>query len=359
MAKKLALRITRTTRPGPRVADPDLGFGRVFTDHMLVMDYAPGTGWHDARIEPYGPLTLDPACLVLHYGQAVFDGFKAFRSSEGGVVLFRPTDHIARLNSSSARLCIPLVDEAFVLDALKQLIRLDADWVPRTFGCSLYIRPVVIATEAGLGVRPSKTYRFYTILSPVGAYYKEGFQPVRILVSDKYVRAVRGGLGAAKTPANYAASLLAAEEAKAAGFTQVLWLDGTERTYVEEVGTMNIFFRVGDTLVTPALEGTILAGVTRDCVIRLASHWRIRVEERRISMPELLAAHAAGKLLEVFGSGTAAVISPVSELVFQGKSLIINQGRIGDWTQRLFETLTGIQYGKMEDPFGWTVPVSP
>jgi len=359
MPGKLALRITRTTQPGPRVADPDLGFGRVFTDHMLVMDYAPGTGWHDARIEPYGLLTLDPACLVLHYGQAVFDGFKAFRSSADDVVLFRPTDHIARLNASSARLCIPPVDEAFVLDALKQLIRLDADWVPRTFGCSLYIRPVVIATEAGLGVRPAKTYRFFTILSPVGAYYKEGFQPVRILVSDKYVRAVRGGLGAAKTPANYAASLLAGEEAKAAGFTQVLWLDGTERTYVEEVGTMNIFFRVGDRLVTPPLEGTILAGITRDCVIRLAAHWGIQVEERRISMPQVLAAHEAGKLLEVFGSGTAAVISPMSQLVFQGRSLIINQGRIGDWTQRLFETLTGIQYGKMEDPFGWTMPVSP
>lgn len=341
------------------MADPDLGFGQVFTDHMLAMDYTHGIGWHDARIELYGPLSLDPATLVLHYGQAVFDGFKAFRSSTGDVVLFRPKDHLARLSASSARLCIPSLDEAFVLDALKQLVCLDADWVPRTFGCSLYIRPVIIATEAGLGVRPAKTYRFFTILSPVGAYYREGFQPVRILVSDKYVRAVRGGLGAAKTPANYAASLLAGEEAKAAGFTQVLWLDGTERTYVEEVGTMNIFFRVGDTLVTPALEGTILAGVTRDCVIRLASHWRIRVEERRISMPELLAAHAAGKLLEVFGSGTAAVISPVSELVFQGKSLIINQGRIGDWTQRLFDTLTGIQYGKMEDPFGWTVPVSP
>jgi branched-chain amino acid aminotransferase len=336
-----------------------LGFGKVFTDHMLVMEYTDGTGWHDARIEPYGPMSMDPATLVLHYGQAVFDGFKAFRSSTGGVVLFRPKDHLARLNVSSARLCIPPLDEAFVLDALKQLVRLDADWVPRSFGCSLYIRPTIVATEAGLGVRPSKTYRFFTILSPVGAYYREGFQPVKILVSDKYVRAVRGGLGAAKTPANYAASLLAGEEAKAAGFTQVLWLDGMERTYVEEVGTMNIFFRLEDTLVTPALEGTILGGITRDSVIRLGSHWGLRLKERRISMPEVLAAHAAGKLLEVFGSGTAAVISPVSELVFQGKSLIINQGRVGDWTQRLFDTLTGIQYGKMEDPFGWTLPVSP
>jgi branched-chain amino acid aminotransferase len=359
MTEKLSLEITRSTHPKPRLADAELGFGQVFTDHMLIMDYTKEVGWHDARIEPYGPLTLDPACLVLHYGQSVFDGFKAFRSSAGGVVLFRPKDHLARLNVSSARLCIPPLDETFVLDALKQLIRLDADWVPRTLGCSLYIRPVIIATEGGLGVRPAKAYQFFTILSPVGAYYKEGFRPVRILVSDKYVRTVRGGLGAAKTPANYAASLLAGEEAKAAGFTQVLWLDGAERTYVEEVGTMNIFFRLGDALVTPAREGTILAGITRDCVIRLAAHWGIQVEERRISMPEVQATHEAGELLEVFGSGTAAVISPVSELVFQGRSLTINQGRIGDWTQRLFQTLTGIQYGKMEDPFGWTMPVSP
>ncbi len=339
------------------MADPELGFGRVFTDHMLVMDYTQGTGWRDARIEPYGPLTLDPATLVLHYGQAVFDGFKAFRSDSGAVVLFRPRDHITRLNRSCARLCIPAVDQASVLDALKRLVHLDADWVPRTFGCALYIRPVIIATEADLVVRPSRRYRFFTILSPVGAYYREGFQPVRILVSDRYVRAARGGLGAAKTPANYAASLLAAEEAKAAGFTQVLWLDGTERTSVEEVGTMNIFFRLGDELVTPPLEGTILPGITRDSVIRLASHWGITVSERRISMPEVIGAHARGKLREVFGSGTAAVISPVSELVFQGESLVIADGRVGDWTQRLFDTLTGIQYGKMEDPFGWTLPV--
>lgn len=354
-----ALTITRSTRPKPRVADPDLGFGQVFTDHMLVMDYTQDSGWQDGRIEPYGLLTLDPATLALHYGQAVFEGFKAFRSSTGGVILFRPRDHIARLNASCARLCIPAVDEPFVLKALKHLVHLDADWVPRTFGCALYVRPVIVATDPDLVVRPSRRYRFFTILSPVGAYYREGFRPVRILVSDRYVRAVRGGLGAAKTPANYAASLLAAEEAKAAGFTQVLWLDGTERTYVEEVGTMNIFFRLGDELVTPPLEGTILPGITRDCVIRLASHWGIKVADRRISIPEVIAAHARGHLLEVFGSGTAAVISPVSELVFQEKSLIIAQGRVGDWTQRLFDTLTGIQYGKMEDRFDWTVPVTP
>jgi branched-chain amino acid aminotransferase len=354
-----ALTIIKTSQPRPRVADPDLAFGEVFTDHMLIMDYTQGTGWHDARIEPYGPLPLDPATLVLHYGQAVFEGFKAFRFGAGEVVLFRPRDHIARLNASCARLCIPAVDETHALEALKRLVRMDADWVPRTFGCALYVRPVILATDPVLVVRPSRRYRFLTILSPVGAYYREGFRPVRILVSDRYVRAVRGGLGAAKTPANYAASLLAAEEAKAAGFTQVLWLDGTQRSLVEEVGTMNIFFRLGDELVTPPLEGTILPGITRDCVIRLASHWGISVSERRISMPEVLDAHARGNLLEVFGSGTAAVISPVSELAFQGKSLIIARGQVGDWTQRLFDTLTGIQYGKMEDPFGWTVPVSP
>lgn len=354
-----ALTITKTNQPRPRVADPDLGFGRVFTDHMLVMDYTQDSGWHDARIQPYGPLTLDPATLVLHYGQAVFEGFKAFRSVVDEVVLFRPRDHIARLNASCARLCIPAVDETLVLEALKRLVHLDADWVPRTFGCALYVRPVILATDPDLVVRPSTRYRFFTILSPVGAYYREGFRPVRILVSDRYVRAVRGGLGAAKTPANYAASLLVAEEAKAAGFTQVLWLDGTERTFVEEVGTMNIFFRLGDELITPPLEGTILPGITRDCVIRLASHWGIKLAERRISMAEVIGAHDRGNLLEVFGSGTAAVISPVSELVFQGKSLIVAQGRVGDWTQRLFDTLSGIQYGKMEDPFGWTVPASP
>jgi branched-chain amino acid aminotransferase len=351
------LRITRTTAPRPRVADPDLGFGRVFTDHMLVLEYTQESGWHDARIEPYGPFSLDPATLVFHYGQAVFEGFKAFRSDSGQTVLFRPTDHIARLKASCARLCIPPLEERFLLDAVKALVRLDAEWVPRTFGCSLYIRPCVIATEAGLGVRPSKTYRFFTILSPVGAYYAEGFRPVRILVSERYARAVRGGLGAAKTPANYAASLLAEQEAKAAGFTQVLWLDSVERRYVEEVGTMNIFFRLGDELVTCPLEGTILAGVTRDSVIRLACHWGLRVSERRLSIADIQEAHAGGTLLEVFGSGTAAVISPVAELRFAERSLVINQGRVGEWTQRLFETLTGIQYGKIEDPFGWTVPI--
>ena len=351
------LQITRTTAPRPRVADPDLGFGQVFTDHILVLDYTQEAGWQNARIEPYGPFTLDPATLVFHYGQAVFEGFKAFRSDSGGIVLFRPADHIARLNASCGRLCIPPLDEALVLDAVKTLVHLDADWVPRTFGCSLYLRPCIIATEAGLGVRPSKTYRFFTIMSPVGAYYREGFRPVRILVSDRYARAVKGGLGAAKTPANYAASLLAEQEAKTAGFTQVLWLDGVERRYVEEVGTMNIFFRLGDELVTAPLEGTILAGVTRDSVIRLAHQWGIRVSERRLSVAEILEAHAGGTLQEVFGSGTAAVISPVAELRFAQSSLMINQGRVGAWTQRLFETLTGIQYGKIEDPFGWTLPI--
>jgi branched-chain amino acid aminotransferase len=267
------LSITKTARPKPRVAEPDLGFGQVFTDHILTMEHTPDSGWQDARIEPYGPLSLVPATLVLHYGQAVFEGCKAFRSSSGEVVLFRPRDHIARLNASCARLCIPGVDAAFVLEALRRLVHLDADWVPWTFGCALYVRPVILAMDPDLVVRPSRRYRFITILSPVGAYYREGSRPVRILASGRYVRAVRGGLGAAKTPANYAASPLAAEEAKAAGVTQVLWLDGTERAFLEEVGTMKIFLRLGDELITPPLEGTILPGITRDSVIRLASHW--------------------------------------------------------------------------------------
>jgi len=354
----MELRITRTERPRPRVADADLGFGQHFTDHMLVVDYAHGIGWHNARIVPYGPFTLDPAALVLHYGQAVFEGLKAFRNAKKGVVLFRPDRHIARLNQSAARLCIPPLDEAFVLDALKALLQLEADWVPRSQGCSLYVRPTIIATDAALGLYPSRTYVFFIILSPVGAYYREGFKPLRIRVEETYVRAAKGGLGAVKTSANYAASLLATEEAHAKGFAQVLWLDAAEHRYVEEVGTMNIFFRIGDDLVTPPLEGSILGGVTRESVINLSREWKIRLTERPITMEELAAAHDTGRLQEVFGSGTAAVISPVGELHYKGIRMAINGGAVGNWTQRIFDTITGIQYGRLEDPDGWTTPVS-
>ncbi len=351
------LRITKTTSPKPRVPDADLGFGQILTDHMLVVDYTHGTGWHDARIVPYGPFSMDPAAVVLHYGQAVFDGLKAFRHAKKGVVLFRPDRHLARLNASSVRLCIPPLDEAFALRSLKELVRLEADWVPRTAGCALYVRPTLIATEPALGVRPSRSYIYFVILSPVGAYYREGFNPVKIIVEEHYVRAPKGGLGAAKTPANYAASLLAAEEAHAQGFTQVLWLDAAEHRYVEEVGTMNIFFRIGDELVTPPLEGSILGGITRESVIHLARAWKLRVSERPITIDEVTEAHVAGRLREVFGSGTAAVISPVGELFHKGQRMVIQGGAVGDWTKRFFDTIIGIQYGTLDDPYGWTVPV--
>ncbi|HYB72644.1 MAG TPA: branched-chain amino acid aminotransferase [Candidatus Sulfotelmatobacter sp.] len=351
------LRITKTTHPRPRVPDADLGFGQILTDHMLAVDYTHGKGWHDARIVPYGPFSMDPAAVVLHYGQAVFDGLKAFRNAKKGVVLFRPDRHIARLNRSSARVCIPPLDEGFALRCLKELVRLEADWVPRTAGCSLYVRPTIIATEAALGVHPSRNYIYFVILSPVGAYYKEGFNPVKIIVEEQYGRAAKGGTGAAKTPGNYAASLLAAEGAHAKGFTQVLWLDAAEHRYVEEVGTMNILFRIGDELVTPPLEGTILGGITRESVLHLAREWRLRVAERPITIDEVAEAHAAGRLREVFGSGTAAVISPVGELHYKGQRMVINGGGVGEWTKRFFDTIVGIQYGTLDDPYGWTVPV--
>jgi branched-chain amino acid aminotransferase len=353
----MELRVTKTEKPRRRVADPELGFGVHFTDHMLVVDHTHSKGWHDARIVPYGPFVLDPASVVLHYGQAVFDGLKAFRNARKGVVLFRPDRHLARLNNSAARVCIPPLDEAFALHTLKELVRLDAEWVPRATGCALYVRPTIVANEAALGVHPSRQYIYFVILSPVGAYYKEGFNPVKIIVEEQYVRAAKGGLGAAKTPANYAASLLAAEEAHAKGFTQVLWLDAAEHRYVEEVGTMNIFFRIGDELVTPPLEGSILPGITRESVIHLAREWKLRVAERPVTMDELVRAHTAGSLKEVFGSGTAAVISPVGELHYKAQRMVINGGAVGEWTQRFFDTITGIQYGKLEDPYGWTFPV--
>lgn len=354
----MPLRILRTKAPRPRTPDVQLGFGHVFTDHMFMMNYAPGVGWHDPRIEPYGPLALDPSTIVFHYGQAVFDGLKAFRAPSDDVALFRPQQHLRRLNTSAARLCIPALDDIFTLAALKALVRLDADWVPRTAGCSLYIRPTIIATDPALGVHPSQTYCFFVIMSPVGAYYPEGFTPVKILVEDRYVRAVTGGLGAAKAPANYAASLLAAEEAQAQGFTQVLWLDGITHRYIEEVGSMNIFFIIDDELVTPPLEGAILDGVTRDSVITLAHRWGIRVAERRIGIDDILAAHGAGNLTEVFGTGTAAVISPVCELFYKGHSIVINDRKVGPWTQRIYDALTAIQWGAAPDPLGWMVPIS-
>lgn len=334
-----------------------LGFGTIFTDHMFNMDYNPTDGWHNPRVEPYGPISMDPSTMVLHYGQAIFEGLKAYRTDSGEVQLFRPKDNIKRLNISAHRLCIPQFDEDLLLEGLLELLKIDKDWVPSAPGTSLYIRPTVIAMDAHLGLRSSNTYRLFIILCPVGAYYPEGFNPVKIWVTTEYVRAVRGGVGQAKTAGNYAASLYASDLAKKEGYTQVLWLDGVELKYIEEVGTMNIFFCIGDELITPALNGSILAGVTRDSVIKLAKSWNVKVVERLISIDEVYEAHGKGLLKEVFGSGTAAVISPVGHIKFDGREITVGDGQVGPLSARLFKGLMDIQYGKAEDQFHWNLPV--
>jgi len=351
------IRISRATTKKPKPKDSELTFGTVFTDHMFVLDFQEEKGWYDPRVEPYGPFPLDPAAAVLHYAQAVFDGLKAFRGRDGQVRLFRPQKHVERLIQSSQRLCIPPLDPDLALKSLVTLVGIEKDWVPSTVGTSLYVRPTIIASEPFLGVRPAKSYIYYVILSPVGAYYPEGINPVKILVVDKYVRAVEGGVGAAKTGVNYAASLYAAEEAKHAGFTQVLWLDGRERKYIDEVGTMNIMIKIGDEIVTPPLSGTILAGVTRDSALTLMRDWGLRVSERPVTIDEVAAAARTGTLEEVWGTGTAAVISPVGELAYKGERLVINGGRIGTLTQKLYDAIVGIQYGTAPDTRGWTIPV--
>jgi len=337
----------------PKPDQNALGFGRHFTDHMLVIPYTEGRGWHDAAIRPYRSFSLDPAAMVLHYGQAIFEGMKAYRGKDGGIYLFRPEANIERMNRSAARLCMPQLPVDEVLAALKELLRLDQDWIPSAKGATLYIRPTMIATEAALGVRPAKEYLFYVILSPVGAYYPEGFNPVKIYVTDKYVRAVPGGIGHIKAAGNYAASIMAAVEAHQAGFTQVLWLDAVERRYIEEVGTMNIFFVIGDEIITPPLGGSILPGVTRDSVIQMAKGWGLTVVERRISIDEVLAAQENGSLKEIFGTGTAAVISPVGSLHYKDRDCLINNGNTGELSQKLFDEIQAIQYGAKEDPYGW------
>jgi branched-chain amino acid aminotransferase len=352
-----AIRINLATVRKPHPKDSELTFGTVFTDHMFVCDFQEEKGWYDPRVEPYGPFSLDPACAVLHYAQAVFDGLKAFRGRDGKIRLFRPQKHVERLNHSAERLCIPPLDPDLSLRSLVTLVGVDRDWVPSTVGTSLYVRPTIIASEPFLGVRPAKSYLYYVILSPVGAYYPEGINPVKILTEERYVRAVEGGVGGSKTGANYAASLYAAEQAKHQGFTQVLWLDGRHHKYLDEVGTMNIMLRIGDEVITPPLAGSILAGVTRDSVLTLLRDWGYAVAERQISIDEVMAAAASGTLREMWGTGTAAVISPVGELAFKHHRIAINGGHIGELTQRLYDTIVGIQYGTAADTHGWTVEV--
>jgi len=349
--------VTRTTSPKAKPRDEELGFGRYFTDHMFLMEATADQGWHNPRVVPYGPLTLEPSAAVLHYSQEIFEGLKAYRSPRDTVLLFRPDKNAARLNHSCERMCMPKMEEHLFLSAIKSVVATDRDWVPRTPGTSLYIRPAMIATEPFLGVRPSQSYLFFVILSPVGAYYAEGFNPVKILVEDHYVRAVRGGTGDAKTGGNYAASLAAAEEAHHKGYTQVLWLDGVERKYVEEVGSMNIAFVIDNELVTPSLNGSTLAGITRDTVLQLARDWGIRVAEQQISIGEVFTAVKNGRLSEVFGMGTAAVISPVSELAYKEEKLAIGNGKVGPLAQRLFDDISAIQRGLKPDPHEWVVEI--
>lgn len=338
--------------------DPDkLGFGVHFTDHMFLMKWNKTDGWHDARICPYHDFQLNPACMVFHYGQAIFEGLKAYRGKDDQLFLFRPKDNFERMNNSALRMCMPRLPVDKVVSALKAMIYLEKDWVPRTEGATLYIRPTMIAVEPMLGVKPSSSYYFYIIMSPVGAYYAEGCNPTKIYISDQYVRAVKGGVGNVKTAGNYAASLFMSEIAKKAGCTQVLWLDACEHKYVEEVGTSNIFFRIDNQLITPPLEGSILGGLTRDSVLKLAASWGIEVAERRISIDEVLEANGSGRLQEVFGTGTAAVISPVGELFYKEQHYIINNGQTGELAARLYTELQAIQNGYREDPFNWVVRV--
>jgi branched-chain amino acid aminotransferase len=347
----------RTAKPQSRPPDADLKFGRVFTDHMFLLDYREGSGWQNPRIVPFGPLPLSPAAAALHYAETLFDGLKAFRGVDGKIRIFRLDRHCARMADGAARLCMPAISPEVIREALVEMVRVERDWIPSSQGTALYLRPTQIATEGFLGVRPATEYLFFIITSPVGAYYAEGFAPVKIRIEDRYVRAAPGGLGAVKAGANYAASLLAAEEAKHAGFAQVLWTDAIEHSALEEVGTMNLFVRIGDEFATPALSGTILSGVTRDSVIALLRKWGQVVNERRITVEELLAAQRAGRLKEVFGTGTAAVISPVSELGWKDQRLKLGDGSPGEYSQRLFKAITDIQYGAAPDPDGWTTLV--
>ena len=328
-------------------------FGTKFSDHMFCMEWEDGKGWHNAEIKPYGPLLMEPSAMVLHYAQMAFEGLKAYRTDSGENVLFRPRENFKRMNRTAQRMCLPELNIDNVLDALKQLLRLDSAWVPHESGTTLYIRPTIVATEEAIGLKVSSKYLFFIIMSPVGPYYSQGFNPVKIMVSDKYVRAVPGGVGYAKTGGNYAASILAEKEAKELGYTQVLWLDAVERRYIEEVGAMNIFFVINDEIVTPQLTGSILPGITRMSVLELGKHWGLKVSERRISIDEVFSGLKDGSVSEVFGAGTAAVISPVGVLSYKGEEYQVANGETGPLSTRFFEQLTGIQYGKETDSFGW------
>lgn len=337
--------------------ESNLSFGDIFTDYMFLMDYKAGRGWYDPRIVPYGDFHIDPAAMGIHYGQEIFEGLKAYKGNNEAIYLFRPQDNIRRFNRSAERVCMPAVDEGLFMDGMKKLLILEKEWIPKNQGTSLYIRPAMLATEPHLGVRPSKEYLFFIILCPVGAYYKEGLNPVKIYVEDTYVRAARGGTGEAKTAGNYAASLLAAEKAKAKGFTQVLWLDAAQRRYVEEVGTMNMFFVIENEVMTAPLTGSVLGGITRDSVIRLVKDWGLKISERSLAIDEVIDTAVDGRLTEAFGTGTAAVISPVGQITYKDKDYIVAGGDMGELSQRLYKEIVAVQYGEKEDPYGWRVQI--
>ena len=354
------MKITITPTDNSKISEIDfenLKFGRIFSDHMAELHYKDGA-WQSAEIKPYGPISFEPSMMALHYGQAIFEGMKAYFSGDTTINLFRPFDHARRFNNSARRLCMPEIDENLFVDLLEELLKLDFAWVPKEQGRALYIRPVMFASEEYLAAKVSEEYKLFIITSPVGAYYSEGFNPVKLTTNSEFVRAVKGGTGEAKAAGNYGGSFLPAKKAQENGFTQVLWLDATEHKYVEEVGTMNIFFLIDGTLITPKLGGTVLPGITRRSVIALADKWNVPVEERRISVDELFEAHNNNKLEEVFGAGTAAVISPVGLIHHNGKSITLDQEKIGPFAKKMFDNITGIQYGNKEDQYGWVHPVS-
>ncbi len=346
--------------PNPAMEKPDpatLGFGKIFTDHMFIMDYTAGEGWHDARIVPFGRYEIHPASTALHYGSEIFEGLKAYRKADGSVQMFRPIENIRRMNRSAERLCLPEIPEDLALEVLTKFVEFEKDWTPSAPGTSLYIRPFMFGNDESLGVHAVKNATYMIILSPVGSYYAEGINPVKIMIEADDVRAVRGGTGEAKCGGNYAASNRAGEKAAQLGYSQVLWLDGVERKYIEEVGAMNVMFKIDGEIVTPMLAGSILPGITRKSIIELLKTEGYKVSERLISIDELEAALEAGKLEEAWGCGTAAVVSPIGELCYKGKKYPVNGGKIGEVTQHLYDTLTGIQWGKIEDKFGWTYPI--
>lgn len=348
--------VSKTKEGKEKPDSKNLGFGKYFTDHMFLMDYDAENGWHHGRIVPYGPIPMDPASTCFHYAQEIFEGMKAYRTESGNVQLFRPMENFNRLNDSCRRMVIPEIEGEFVLKGLKKLIEIDKDWVPPEADASLYIRPFIFASQVMLGVHPAANYTFCIIMSPSGAYYKGGLTPVKIQVETNYVRAVKGGMGMVKTGGNYAASLLAQKEAEENGCSQVLWLDGVERKYVEEVGAMNVFFKIGDEIVTPELSGSILPGITRKSVLEMLEKWGMKVSERRLSIDELIAACDDGSLTEAWGTGTAAVISPIGVLRYMNKDYSINLNQIGDVSKRLYSELTDLQWGRSEDTFGWIEP---